>query len=201
MTTVRRNILFLFLLSAICSAADRMGTDREVLAQLSDSLMGMVSGDLSGPSSLTVKVGDDSVSTFFRPTFILDLSERGHQLFLKSDSTTTTLELNVQESSVFYGEIFTGSLFGPRLTERSVTLSVIGTISSNGDGKILRSRTYSLTAKDTVQYSMIDQLTSSSLPYTRITRPELSFFDAFLEPAIVTISSGIVIYLFFTIRS
>jgi hypothetical protein len=161
----------------------------------------MVSGDLAGSSAMTVKVGDDSVSTFFRPSFIRQLSERGHQLFLKSDSTTTTLELNVQESSVFYGEIFTESLFGPRLTERSVTLSVIGTVSSNGDGKILRSRTYSLTVKDTVRYSAIDQLTSSSIPYTRISSPELSFFDAFLEPAIVTISSGIVIYLFFTIRS
>ncbi|MFZ4619707.1 MAG: hypothetical protein ACOYNS_04050 [Bacteroidota bacterium] len=202
MFIIRRNILLLFILSAICSAGEvPVRTDREVMIFISDSLMSSIAADVKNFPSVVLSEGKDSSASFFHPHFVHGLTKRNVPLFLKSDSTSTTLDLNVQGSSVFYGDVFTESFFGERQCKRSITITLTATISSNSDGKILLSHSYTLSNIDTVAYSTVDQLSSSVIPAARYTRPELSFYDIVLEPAIVTVASGIIIYLFFTIRS
>ncbi len=201
MTSLRRNILLLFVFSSICSASDPVRSDREILIQLCDSVMSKISVDVKEIASITLSVGKDTATSFFQPYIVQGLVSRNIPIYIGKDSTTTTLELNVQESSVLYGDVFTQSIFGERKCERTSSLTLIGSGTSNCDGKISFSHRYSITHKDTIAFSMIEQLTASAFPITRFTRPQLSFFDSVVEPAIVTVASGIIIYLFFTIRS
>ena len=201
MGSIRRNILLTVIVASLCSAADPVRTDREVLLQQCDSVMSMIGSEIRTVSAISVVLGSDTVTAFFRPNILQGLAATSVPVQFQSDPTGTTLELHVQESSVLYGEIFTESFFGTRKCERRVKVAVSTSLFSPEKQKVLSSKTVSSTSVDTVDFASVDQLHSSSIPMTRFTPPALTFFDSFLEPAIVTVASGIVIYLFFTIRS
>lgn len=201
MGSIRRTILLTVVIASLCSAADPVRTDREVLLLQCDSVISMIGAEITSLPSISVVFGSDTVTTFFRPNMLQRLTATTVPVQLQSDPTGTTLELHVQESSVFYGEVFTESFFGTRKCERRVKVAVMASLISPDKRKVLTSRTVSSTSVDTVEFATVAQLHSSSIPMTRFTAPALTFFDSFLEPAIVTVASGIVIYLFFTIRS
>lgn len=201
MESIRRNILLTVVIASLCSAADPVRTDREALLLQCDSVISQISVDTKDQASLFLTFGNDAVTQFFRPNIVQAFTRRSLPVYLKEDSTGTTLELHVQESSVFYGEVFTETFFGERKCERTVTVTVLASLLSAHDKKVIFSRPYTRSAVDTVALSMVEQFHSSSIPVTRYIKPELSFFDSVIEPAIVTVASGIVIYLFFTIRS
>ncbi len=202
MFIIRRNILLLFILSAICSAGeDHTRTDKDVMLRICDSLMSSVSDDVKSFPNISLSSWNDSAAAYLQPYLVQGLIKRNIPVFLKTDSTRATLELHVLGSSVFYGEVFTESFFGERKCERTVSMTMLGTVSTNADGKVLFSHSYSVSLTDTVAYSSVEQLSASAVPSAQYKMPQLSLFDSVLEPAIVTVASGIIIYLFFTIRS
>ena len=201
MESIRRNILLTIVIASLCSAADPVRTDREALLLQCDSVVSQIFVDTKDQASLFLTFGNDLATQFFRPNIVQAFTTRGLPVYLNNDSIGTTLELHVQESSVFYGEVFTETFFGERKCERTVTVTVLASLLSADDKKVIFSRPYTRSAVDTVALSMVEQFHSSTIPVTRYIKPELSFFDSVIEPAIVTVASGIVIYLFFTIRS
>ncbi|MFA6467506.1 MAG: hypothetical protein WCW35_01315 [Bacteroidota bacterium] len=199
-----QNIVAVLIFLSLCFAGTDGSTlsDREVFIRLTDSTMsGIATEALVNGRPVFVTAGPDTISTFFLHQFIQNLAARSSDVFVRAESTVTTLELNVQESSVFYGEVFTESFFGTRKTERTIVLSVSGTLSSNADGKVIWSGRMTRIYTDTVLYADVDRLSSTTPPVSSYRKPELSFFDSIIEPAVVTIASGVAIYLFFTIRS
>ncbi|MFA6540839.1 MAG: hypothetical protein WCT99_04490 [Bacteroidota bacterium] len=118
-----------------------------------------------------------------------------------SDSTgaARSLAVSVRNASVTYGEAFTESFFSSQYTVRTISLSF--DVILQDSVKILYSASKTITLRDTVRYSEAESLHDFSTPFSTYTPPSLSFFDSLLEPIVVTIASGIAVYLFFTIRS
>lgn len=201
MESIRRNIVLTFFIASLCSAADPHPTERELLFQQCDSLLRSVVRDIGSFPSITLILGQDSVTTFYRPNIVHGFSNTTIPVYMTNDSNGTVLELHVQHSSVEYGGVFTETFFGSRRCERTTSVALLATVLSGETRQIISSRSYASSVKDTVDLSLVEQLHSSSIPLTRFTAPTLSFFDSILEPAIVTVASGIIIYLFFTIRS
>ncbi len=201
---VMRNIAAVLFFVSVCFAVERQPqpTNREIFFRLCDSAVTEIaSNGLMQFQSVALQTGRDVISSFFHQRFIQGLVLKNIPVFVKTDSTMTTLELTVRESSVFYGEVFNESFFGERRTERKIKLSILATLISNNDGKVITVIQVSRMFVDTVAYSTIDQLNDSAPPMSGYVKPELSFFDSIIEPAIVTVASGVAIYLFFTIRS
>jgi hypothetical protein len=204
MKSAGRNILFFLFYVPLCFASENkpVALNREILFALGDSVINKIFvQQLQSYPSVTIKTSTDTFTTFFRQHFISNLASKKISVFENSNATETTLELSVQESSVFFGEPFTESFLGRKKIERSIQLVVNATGSSSVEGKILWSRQFSETMIDTVNFTDAEQMNNSSLPMTSIQKPKLSFFDSVVEPVIVIFSTGVAIYLFFTIRS
>ncbi|MFA5832997.1 MAG: hypothetical protein WDA22_05925 [Bacteroidota bacterium] len=204
MNKLLRNITVILVIFSMCSATgnEPSHSDREILFRLCDSTMQAVASmELQQFHSVRLLSTNDQNTTYFQTQFIQGLVSRNIPLFVEKDSSETTLELTVRESSVLYSELFTDSFLGSRKTERTVAFSIVASLISHMNGKVLWSKAFSSSFVDTVLYSEIEQLHDGSIPLTKNRVPTLSFFDSILEPAIVTIASGVAIYLFFTIRS
>lgn len=204
MKSIGRNIFIFLIYVSLCFSAEEIPvvSNREVFFSLSDSIINSITIlQLKQHSSISLKTSNDTFTNYFRQHFINSLVSNKKSI---SENTTTPepiLELSVKESSVFFGESFTESFLGNKKSERRVQLTVLSTLKSSIDGNILFSEQFTKTKVDTVNLSTIEQMNNSSLPMTNYQMPTLSFFDSILEPAIVIFSTGIAIYLFFTIRS
>ncbi|HAP35284.1 MAG TPA: hypothetical protein DCQ28_04840 [Bacteroidetes bacterium] len=204
MKSAGRNILFFLLYVSLCLASENkpVASNREILFALSDSVISKIIGQqLQHYSSITIKLDNDTLTTVYRQRFINGLVSKNITVFENKISSETTLELSVHESSVYFGEIFTESFFSKKMVERTVRLSVSASFSSSIDGRILWSKLFSESMVDTVNFADIEHINNSSIPITSFHQPELSFIDSVLEPAIVIFSTGVAVYLFFTIRS
>lgn len=198
-----RYITIVVLLTSLCAAEDlnHSVSNREIFFRLCDSVSSDIVQEINHYRSIAVTAGSDSFSSYYLPIFGQGLSSRAIPVYVRPESAETMLTLLVRESSVSFGDVFTESFFGPRLTERRSALKVTGTLVSVTDGKVLWTKDFFRISTDVVAVSGIDQLSNGNPPMTSVVLPELSFLDSVLEPAIVTIASGVVIYLFFTIRS
>ena len=204
MNFVLKNIFVFFIFSVVLIASEKTSfvSHREVINKLCSNIAEMIAKEnVQHVKSVTLKMNTDSLSQFFKQQFIHSLVANNIQVSLEPIGTETTLEVEVRESSVIYGEVFSESLFGEQQTERTISVDVASIISHNTDGKILYAKSFVLSSTDTIAYSSVKQIHDSSIPITSYQAPMLSFFDSILEPAIITVASGIAIYLFFTIRS
>ena len=192
-------------LSALCVAAenDVPATHRQVVYHLTDSVIETVAADNAGLSAATVVVSmsEQPQNNYLKQQIIQSLVANTNGVSLHQNGIDTIIECNVRDLSLRYGEVFTETFFGERKVERSISLSLVVTILSASSGRILYSQTIKKASSDTVLYSQVDELLDDSLPFTMTVQPQLSFFDSIIEPVVVTVASGVVIYLFFTIRS
>jgi hypothetical protein len=198
-----RYIAFIVFLCSLCTAGDqgRSVTHREIFFRMSDSVMTALSKEIVPFRSVVILAERDTFGTYFHPLFRMGLVRNSVLLFSKVDSAETTLELTVRESSVFYGEPFTESFFGSSKNERRNTLLVTGTLFSASDGRALWTKDFACSFSDTIFTKDTEHIENGIPPLTSIVRPDRSLFDFLIEPAIITIASGVAIYLFFTIRS
>lgn len=176
---------------------------REIIFTVTDSLVRAIAADyaLVPAAVITLTMNDQPQNNYLRQQFIHSFIAQKLTITFVQNSADTILECNVRELSLQFGDVFSESFFGERKTERRITVSIDVTMRSTFTGKIFYSKNISKLNIDTVMYSMVNQLHDNSIPFTQYKEPQLSFFDSILEPAIITIASGIVVYLFFTIRS
>jgi hypothetical protein len=193
----------IIVLCSLCTAAGNGQTPshREIFFRLTDSLMTDAAAATADVRSVALNLSDDSLTVFFGPMLIHGLASHNVPFMLGKDSSDAVLTLTVRGSAVSFGETFSESFLGTRKTERTVGLTVIGTLVSRTNGALLWSREFSRSLTDVVPESETEQLQTGMPLVTTFSRSDRSFFDSLLEPVIVTIASGIAIYLFFTIRS
>lgn len=184
---------------SIGTIAAQVRSDREVLIALSDSLAGSLLSEVRNAPSLTVRFVSDTLTEAYRPMLLAGLSARLASLSVVSSSPV--MEISIIRSSVRYDAPFTPSLFGPSFCARTVLLSSNCTRNEPSSGKVLSSRMMTVSVTDTVPYASVDRLKDAFLPKTEYTAPVSTFLESLVEPVIITIASGVIIYLFFTIRS
>lgn len=202
MTHRRTYILYSLLISCTIAFSQVQSlSETEKIRILSDSLLSKIISEAGlKPASHLFLLRHGLTSQPVLYTSVIN-SLFSHHISVVTDSTLsdTTMSVAFRRVSIEYGKTFSNSIFGTLYTVRTTALSVDVSISTQK--KIMWAGSGTLAGIDTVRYSDIQDLHSNNLPTTMYTSPTLSFFDSIFEPLIITVASGVAIYLFFTIRS
>lgn len=194
-------ILFIVFSFSFLFAENLPQSDRERMRIASDSLLSQIIEEAGLVPASSVYLSCDA--SFRSTPFYFAVSNLFYQrnISVSTDSAKAArvFAISVRRASVIYGETFTESFFSPQYTERTISLSFDAVVQDSL--KILYAASKSLMLRDTVRYADTEGLHDFSSPFSSYTPPSLSFFDSLLEPIVVTIASGIAVYLFFTIRS
>jgi hypothetical protein len=203
MKFLSRHIVVIFLLAAFhpLYSGDKQATEEEIFSGEIDSVITQAVGGFHLPpaASLRLRMHDMPVNKYFHQAIVNSLLQHSIRVYDEKIEMDTTLEINIKETSIRFGETFSESIFGPKLVERTVSFSVDATLQASG-------RFYSLpvlaaTSVDTVEYSATQHSQSTSIPLTSYIEPSVSWFDSIFEPVVVTVAAGVAVYLFFSIRS
>lgn len=109
------------------------------------------------------------------------------------------VELGILESRVVFEEPRRDGIFGPKITDRVVRLSVRAKIEVSTRPPFFQEFTREV--RDTVSLSELERLETPGLLMTKGTAPSQGFFGDLLEPLILLGSLGVAVYLLFAVRS
>lgn len=104
-------------------------------------------------------------------------------------------------AEVVYEKTFRDGLFGENKAVRLVSVEFSAQVTNKTEGKVVFGGTLKEQLRDTVPLNSIERLESPILKVTQAHLPTGSVFDKFVEPFVVLAATGVVIYLFFTVRS
>jgi hypothetical protein len=156
---------------------------------------------LTPSSSVLVKFTGGERTEFFRSSLMDALRSACRAVYTSGTTADTLVTLGISDAGVLYGPAFREGWFRGRKTERIVRLDVRMEASSVSSGKILFAETLRRSVRDTIAVDDIADLGASARPIAVGEPPGPSLWERLLEPAILTVSTGIAVYLFFTVRS
>jgi hypothetical protein len=109
------------------------------------------------------------------------------------------VELGILEPRVLFEEPRRDGIFGPKIIDRVVRLSVRAKIEVPARPALFQE--FTREARDTVLLSELERLETPGLLMTKGTAPSQGFFGDLLEPLILLGSLGVAVYLLFAVRS
>jgi hypothetical protein len=110
-------------------------------------------------------------------------------------------EFGILELRVGYENVRRDGMFGPRIVDRSVRVSLHAKILDQRSGTVVVSRDLTEEHRDTVLVSGVERLESVALPATRGQLPSEGFFSTIAEPVVVLGTIAVAVILLFTVRS
>ena len=133
------------------------------------------------------------------------LRSRGCVLF-NGDTVSVTqhyyrLEIFSSEMNVRYGDVFRDGMFGTQKAPRNVSVSVQYKCSDSRTEQIIADGIVRKSAVDTVLVDEIPSLENPGVKSTHGDFPSGQFLDKIVEPFIIIGSAGVIVYLFFHVRS
>lgn len=208
---MRRHLLFLAVTAScfVAAASIAQTTDegarpaRDLMItacrRAADSLMH--AAGIHGSPRVLVRFTAGEKTAFFRSTLIDAAASAAGTLYTDAGQADTIVTLGIDDAAVSYGDAFRERWFGEKKTVRTVAVGVRLEMQQGSTGKILYTGTITAASADTIAVDEIARLGASARHIAAGEPPASSFWEKLLEPAIVTVSSGIAIYLFFTVRS
>lgn len=194
---MKKIILITFLVVLNISSFAQQKTNIEIFFELSDSVAVVMNDFVKTDDDLFVQfnlVGDYKI---FENRIITNLSNvRKNFLFLESGQKNKLI-LSFERVVTNFSEPFRLSIFGNHKVERR--LNIKGTL--NLIGETNSTKNFSITHKDTLDYSSVNEVISEGFPFTKDTIPEPPFFSSIIEPIALISAAAITIYLFFSVRS
>ncbi|MBA4310776.1 MAG: hypothetical protein C0425_10650 [Chlorobiaceae bacterium] len=194
---MKKIILITFLVVLNISSFAQQKTNIEIFFELSDSVAVVMNDFVKTDDDLFVQfnlVGDYKI---FENRIITNLSNvRKNFLFLESGQKNKLI-LSFERVVTNFSEPFRISIFGDHKVERR--LNIKGTL--NLIGETNSTKNFSITHKDTLDYSSVNEVISEGFPFTKDTIPEPPFFSSIIEPIALISAAAITIYLFFSVRS
>ena len=194
---MKKIILITFLVVLNISSFAQQKTNIEIFFELSDSVAVVMNDFVKTDDDLFVQfnlVGDYKI---FENRIITNLSNvRKNFLFLESGQKNKLI-LSFERVVTNFSEPFRLSIFGDHKVERR--LNIKGTL--NLIGETNSTKNFSITHKDTLDYSSVNEVISEGFPFTKDTIPEPPFFSSIIEPIALISAAAITIYLFFSVRS
>lgn len=163
--------------------------------------MGQVIHFLPEETPIVVSVHFPGYEWFIYHRFVEILADSGYSVSQNANDPTgksILLEVGVEEFGVDYMQTKRGSIFRSRRISRQAKGTFSFRISDGRTEQILR---VTEQVSDTIPYNKREQVENRSLPFTLGDVPEGSITDRYLGPAIIITATGIVVYLFFSIRS
>lgn len=112
-----------------------------------------------------------------------------------------TAEFGVLDLHVSYDNIRREHIFGPKVVDRSVGVTLHARITDTLNGASSISEERSASVRDTVFVSDLDRLEASTIHATRGVLPPEGIFENLAEPLIVLGTVAVAVVLLFTVRS
>jgi len=168
-------------------------SDFEILNRMIDSSFSPVQDFLlkSSINDLSVQVfgNDEKASALIYSKILSKVKE--------NQSSQINLEATVIKSEVRYPEIVSYPLFGEEKLKREIETEIVYIV--RNDGRILFNSNFHQTYSDTVPISYLQLKSENSVDSNKI--PSSPVWRNLVEPAVISSITGIIIYLFFVIRS
>ena len=205
----RRLILLyavLMLCCQVCSLEILLGRgdlkpNTEMLHQVLQKSLGQVIHYLPKDTPVAVSVHFPGYEWFMYHRFVEILADSGYSVSQNVNDPagrSTLLEVGVEEFGVDYMPVKRGSIFRARRILRHAKGTFSFRITDGSTEQIIRATEQ---VSDTIPYKKREQVENRALPFTLGDVPEGSITDRYLGPAVIITATGIVVYLFFSIRS
>jgi len=120
---------------------------------------------------------------------------------LPQPSRYVSVAIQPSRVDVTYERAFREGLFGPKYVGRVVTVELSAKIVQHPRGMVHFSGLRREEWRDTVSVSSIEELESPFIKVTQAHVPTETLLDKFLGPIVVLATTGIIVYLFYTVRS
>jgi len=108
------------------------------------------------------------------------------------------VEMGVEQIGIRYDDVRRRSLFRSRIMTRSADAVFSFRIIGGGKDRVVR---VSESISDEIAYSRHREVENPALPFTQAPLPGGSLTERFLGPAVIVAATGVVVYLFFSVRS
>ena len=157
---------------------------------------------LSGDSIGIHSVSSGNDVWIIQNAVISSLRSHGCVLFI-GDSVSKHYRLDIfsSEMNVRYGDIFRDGMFGTQKAPRTVSVSVQYKCTDSRTEQIVGDGIFHKSAVDTVLVDEIPSLENPGVKSTHADLPSGQFLDKIVEPFIIIGSAGVIVYLFFHVRS
>lgn len=187
-----RNLCLIFF-SVYCLLTGQTKSEIEILNRMIDSSFFPVQDFLLQDSisnvSIEITSDDDKISSLIKSKILSKVSE--------NQSSRYQLEVVVSKSEIRYPEIVSFPLFGEEKLKREIELDLI--FSLNEFNTDVFYHHYYNVYTDTIPISAIRL--SGSVPDSSRKLPIIPIWRSLVEPAIISATTGLIVYLFFIVRS
>lgn len=121
------------------------------------------------------------------------------QLFLNfPNKTENTLNISIDNISVYYGNTFRSWFFSELKCEREINLQLSYIFKSTEE---TFANSFAVNFKDTINVDSIEMIEENGISFTLGNKPELPFFTSIFEPVLALAASIVAIFLLFSVRS
>lgn len=110
-------------------------------------------------------------------------------------------EVQPVRADVTYERVFREGWFTERKVIRSVVVEISFKILRTPGGDVVASGLRSERFRDTIRVRDIERIETPIVKATHAELPSGSLFERLVEPLVILVSAGVVIYLFYTVRS
>lgn len=124
--------------------------------------------------------------------YVIDGNDEG------TDRRLYTIEAGVEDLRIRYTDVRKRWLLGSRILTRRADASFSFRIRGDGREEIVRTTE---TLSDTIPYALRNEVENPVLPFTQGELPSGSVMERYVGPAVVLAVTGVVVYLFFSVRS
>lgn len=180
-------------------------TNIEVISQLTQRIAQSLvrEAKITTRDTCNVKFINADNLQFLEHTFMKSLQQLTSFVTANLDKTEHSVNFEIQPSQAFvqYNNMFREGFLGEKKVERMITVELSAKIVRNQSGDILFAGMKQEQFRDTVNVELIEHLESPAVKATHAVLPSETFFDRIMEPLVIITATGILIYLFFTVRS
>jgi len=194
-------MLSLVVHSQSVKSQDDLLSNTEILHEVIRKSVEQLESEIPDNAHINLAVQYPEYDWFFHHRASEVLRELGYTVSVNNVSDRDvkySVEVGIEQIGIRYNDIRRRSIFGSRVITRSAGGVFSFRITGENTEKIVRV-TENIT--DEVPYSKHPEIENSALPFTQAVLPGGSLTDRYLGPAVIVAATGVVVYLFFSVRS
>ncbi len=186
--------------SSMASAQERAPTNNlDVVQRLASDIGRTVSQRLGRTDTVRFRFHPQELAWYVVSGVRTGFSDRGFPTITDGNAETTG-EFSLHDLSIRYEEPRGDAVFGERVVDRLVVLSLDVTVIRQGTTLISNER-FSETARDTVRMDDIERIENVLIPASKGAMESDGFFSTILEPVALIGAIGVAVFLLFHVRS
>ncbi len=182
-------------------AQDELISNTELLHKVIEKSIVQLEDVLPSNADVSLEIQFADYDWFIRHRAIKVLGDLGYNVRGNNENYQDghyKVELGVEQLGIRYDNVRKRSIFRSRTMTRHADVAFSLRISGDGRERVIRISEY---VSDEIAYNKHREVENSALPFTQANVPDGSFTERLLGPAVIVGATGVVIYLFFSVRS